>query len=243
MSNTAVPPSKARASRIRPAPPRGRSFLYVRITHTLTLTSRMGHGAVPCWPDIAGEFPDRARAVAMVARLPMLLPLGQLAVAQMNRKRALLGIDLDHVAVAQQPDRAAHRCFRTDVTDAETPRCTRKPAIGDQRHLVSHALAVKGSRGGQHLAHPGTAARSLVADHQDLAFLIAPLGDSLKTGLLAVEAAGRPGEFQILHAGDLHDRPVRREIALEPHHAAGRAERPVGRMHHILLVVPRDAAE
>ena len=69
--------------------------------------------------------------------------------------------------------------------------------------------------------------------------------DRLEAGLLAVEAAGRTAEDLLVgrHAGDLHDRAFGREVAPEPHDAAGGRDRLVRRMDHVLVVVPLHRGE
>src|SRR3546814_19677534 len=77
--------------------------------------------------------------------------------------RSLLGIDGDDVAVLEQADRAADRRLRPDVADAEAARGAGEAPVGDQRHLVAHALAVDRRGSGQQLAHAGAALGARVA--------------------------------------------------------------------------------
>src|SRR6516164_10085450 len=149
------------------------------------------------------------------ARLPRPPPLSQLSLAQTHVYRALLRVDRDRVAVADQADRPADRRLGPDMADAEAVGGAREPAVGQERHLVADTLAVEGRGRRQHLAHPGTAARPLIADDDDVALLVAALVDRLKRVLLAVEAQCRTAEAQIGHAGDLDDRPLRRKVARE----------------------------
>src|SRR6478609_9161300 len=115
-------------------------------------------------------------------------------------------VDFDDVAIAQQRDRTADRSFGTDMADAETARRAGEAPVGDQRDLAAHALAVKRSRGLEHLAHAGTAARPLIADHQHFAFAIGLVLDGLEALFFVVEAARRTREAQLAHARDFHDR-------------------------------------
>ena len=149
-----------------------------------------------------------------------------------------VGVDLDDVAVADQPDRAADRRLRPDMADAEAARRAGETAVGDQRDFVARALAVKRGRRRQHLAHAGAAARALVADDQHVAFLVFACLHRVEAGFLAVEAARRAGELQLLHAGDLHDRAFGREIAFQADDAAGRRQRLVGRADDVLVGIP-----
>src|ERR1700679_3987789 len=114
------------------------------------------------------------------------------------------------------------------MTDTEPAGRTGEPAVGDQRDLAAHALPGQRRRGREHFPHARAATWPLIADHEDLALLVGPLLDRLEGILFTIEAAGRTGKFQIRHARDLHDRALRREIALQADHAAGDGDRLVG---------------
>ena len=118
-----------------------------------------------------------------------------------------------------------------DMADAEAAGGAGEAAVGDQRHLLAHALA--GERRGrrQHLAHAGAADRALVADDDDVALVVGALLHRGEGVLLALEDPRRAGEdlLGLAHAGDLHDRALGREVALEPDDAAGRRDRRVDR--------------
>ena len=64
------------------------------------------------------------------------------------------------VALFDQGDRSACDRFGGDVADAEAPGGAGEPAVRDQGDLLAEALAGDGGRRGEHLAHPGTAARA-----------------------------------------------------------------------------------
>src|SRR6516165_11445071 len=129
--------------------------------------------------------------MVVATRLPRPVPLGQLGIAQCYVDRALLCVDRDRLAVADQTDRPADRGLRPDMADAEAVRGAREPPICQQRHPVADTLAVECRGRRQHLAHPGTAARPLIADDDDVALLVAALVDRLEGVLLAVEAQCR----------------------------------------------------
>jgi hypothetical protein len=109
------------------------------------------------------------------------------------------------------------------MAHAEAARRAREAAIGDQRDLLAHALTGQGRGRGQHLAHPRAALRPLVADDDDLAFLVAAVLHGLEGVLLAFEDPRGAGEDLVLRrdARDLHDGPVGREVALQADDAAG----------------------
>src|ERR1700730_4552994 len=169
------------------------------------------HGALLGVADGLGIAPDRARLVFVLARLPALAALGELGVAQGDVDGALIGVDGDDVAVADQRDRAADSRLGPDMADAEAARRAREAAVGDERDLAAGALAVERRRRRQHLAHAGTAARPLVADDEDVPLLVLPLLDAGEALFLAVEAARRTREAQLAHAGDLDDGALRRK--------------------------------
>ena len=63
----------------------------------------------------------------------------------------------------------------------------------------------------QHLLHPGSADRALVADDDDVAGDDPLVADRLVAGGLGVEDAGRAAVEPSLVAGELHDAAVGRE--------------------------------
>ena len=80
------------------------------------------------------------------ARLPAPGAVRELGRGELDVERAGLGVDVDDVAVLEQADRAADRRLGADMADAEAARGAREAAVGDQRHLVAHALAVDAPR-------------------------------------------------------------------------------------------------
>src|SRR5258705_5748491 len=165
-----------------------------------------------------------------LARLPFGFALSQLRIGQLYVKCPDVGVDFDDIAVAQQRDRAADRRFRPDMADAEAAGGPGEPAVGDQRDLAAHALPGQRRSGREHFAHAGTAARPLIADHDDLAFFVGLLLHRLEGVLFAIETARRAGKFQIRHARDLHDRALRREISLQADDTPGYGDRLVDRL-------------
>src|SRR5258706_11332002 len=110
-----MPPHLPRAGtrRSRSAPSK------IRVAVDLGLGAGMRHRALLGVADRLGVAPQRARLVLVLARLPRLLALGQLGVAELDIERARLGVDRDHVAVLQERDRSADRGLRPDMADAE----------------------------------------------------------------------------------------------------------------------------
>src|SRR5579863_2399347 len=109
------------------------------------------------------------------ARPPFGLALGEFCVSQFYVKGPGDSVDLDSVTIAQQCDRAADGRFRPDMADAESAGGARKAAVGDQGDLAARSLTRQRCRRRKHFTHSRTAARPLVTDDDDLAFLIGPL--------------------------------------------------------------------
>src|SRR3954466_3041374 len=202
--------------------------LDVRIALFLVRTARMGHSPVHRRPNLLGIFPQRTRRVISLSRRPLGFTIGKFGVGQFHVKTTDLGVDLDDVTILQQRDRAADRRLRPDMADAETTGGAGEPAVGDQGDLAAHPLPGQSRRGREHLPHPGTTARPLVADHDDLALLVGLLLDRLEGVFLAIETARRTGKFQLRHARDFHDRTLWSEITLQPDNASRDGDRVVG---------------
>src|SRR5712691_474006 len=178
-----------------------RMALDIRIGLLLRLATRMGDGAVDRRANLFRVFPQVAGSKIVIARLPAFFAAGELLGGQLYVERALLGVELDDVTVLHQRDRPADRGLGADMADAETARRARETAVGDQRHLAAHALAVKRRGGGEHLTHAGAALRALVADDKHFAFLVFAALHRLEAGFLAVETARGAREFEPAHAG------------------------------------------
>src|SRR5262245_13536605 len=228
--------------RPRPITTTRASWSDVRIALLFCQPARMRHGARHRRTHLLGVLPQVTRSELFFRRLPLRLAADQLLVRQVYRYRAGFGVEGDDVAILQEPDRAADRCLGPDVADAEATCGAGEASVGDQRHLRSHALAVQGGGGRQHLAHAGTPSGSLVADDEDVALTIGAVLHRRKRVFLAVEAARGPAELEVFESGNLHDRTFRREVALEADDSAGRRHRLVGRMDDVLVGIPFHAA-
>src|SRR6185437_13690625 len=77
-------------------------------------------------PDELGVFPDRTGIVIRLPWLPGRLPFGQFGRGQGHVDGALVGVDDDLVAVAQQADRSADCRLRPDMANAEATRGARE---------------------------------------------------------------------------------------------------------------------
>src|SRR5438067_12917373 len=129
-----------------------------------------------------------------LTRPPFSFTLGELCVGQLYVKSSGNCVDFDGIAVLQERDRPAHGRFRPDMADTESSSSAREPAVGDQRDLAAHALPGQRRRGREHFPHAGTAARSLIANDNDLAYLVGFLLDRLEGVVFPIEAPGRAGK-------------------------------------------------
>ena len=165
------------------------------------------------------------------------------ASAHVEIDRAGRGVDGDDVAVAHQRDRPAFRRLGADMADAEAARRAREAPVGDQRDFLAHALAVERGGGRQHLAHARAALGAFVADDDDRAFLDLARLDGREAIFLAFEHLRRAAELQPLHAGDLDDRAVGRQRAAQADDTAGRGDRRLHVVDHLLVGVPGDLVD
>src|SRR5436190_8307722 len=140
-----------------------------------------------------------------LTRPPFSFTLGELCIGQLYVKSSRDGIDFDGIAVLQERDRPAYGRFGPDMADTEPSSSAREAAVGDQRDLAAHALPGQRRRGREHFPHAGAAARTLIANDDDLAFFVGFLLDRLEGVFLPIEAPRRAGKFQVRHARDLHD--------------------------------------
>ena len=158
------------------------------------------------------------------ARLPGGAPARELGGVEQQRRACARSPSIaDPVAVAHQRDRPAERCLGADVADHQAARRAREAAVGEERDLLAHALAVDERGDAEHLAHAGAAARAFVADHEHVALAIVARADGGEGVLLALEDARRALEHARRQAGDLDQRAVGCEVALQHDDAAGRA--------------------
>ncbi len=120
------------------------------------------------------------------------------------------------------------------MTDGEAAGCARETAVSEQRHRVAEAGADDRRGHREHLAHPRTAGRSLVADDHHVARLDGLLLDRLEGLLLAVEHPRGAPMLRALGARQLEHAAFRREIAEQDDQAAVRLDRSIDRPDHFL---------
>src|SRR5262249_2497356 len=170
--------------------------------------ARMRYGSAARVADLLGIFPQIARGEIRRPHLPAGAARVELGLVELDVERALVGVDVDDVAVADERNRAADGRLGPDMADAEAARCAGKPSVRNGADLAAHALAVQGRSGGQHFPHARPAFGALVADHQHVAFPVLTRLDGFETRFFVVETPSRTGEPEVLQAGDLYDRAL-----------------------------------
>src|SRR3569832_385089 len=117
------------------------------------------------------------------------------------------------------------------MSDQQAGGAAGEAAGGDQGAGFAEALRLQIAGRVEHLLHARPAARSLIADDDDVAGLDLVAEDRLDGSALALEDAGRTGELQdrLVDAGGLHDAAVERQVALQHGKAAVLRERRLGR--------------
>ncbi len=150
-----------------------------------------------------------------------------------EREPAGFCIDDDAIAVPDQRQRSADPCFRRDIADHHAAGGAGEAAIGEQRDLLAHALPVDQRGHRKHLAHARPALGTFVANHQHFALRIRARRNHGGAVFLAVEHARPAAELQVLESGDLDERAIGREVALEHHQSAGVHDRRLA--HHLAV--------
>ena len=145
------------------------------------------------------------------------------------------GIDGDHVTVFECGNGAVVRRFRASVANAQAARGAGEAAIGQQCHLVAHALAVKQGGNAQHLAHAGAALGAFVADHQHIAGLVLHGLHGVLRFFFRVENPRRALVHQRLEACGLEQSAIRAQITLEHGQPAVWRDRVAGLAHHFTI--------
>jgi len=184
----------------------------------------MGDGAEIGLPDELGVFGEEPALVTWRRRPPRGTPCIQLTLSGDQVHAPVGEVDANPVAVADQGERAADRRLRRHVADADAAGGAREAAIGDERHLLPHLLAVDDRRHPEHLAHPRAADRAFIAYDQHLAGLIGERLDGTDAIFLALEDAGRSLMDEDREAGHLDQRSIGAEITFEHREAAIRCQ-------------------
>src|SRR6266850_702356 len=179
--------------------------------------SPMGYGAAVGGADLGRIFLQypRQRALGRLRRAAL-----EFGLRHLERQRAGGRVDADAIAVLHQTERPAGGGLRRDVADHHPARGARVAAVGQERHLLTHPLAVNKGGDAEHLAHARPALRAFVADHEHLSRLIGAAFDDIGARLLGIEHARPALERERLESGDLDERAFRREVPLQYDDAA-----------------------
>jgi len=119
---------------------------------------------------MGGVFGQHASAVTGLGLLPFCQSRGDFFFRDTKGERVIDGVNCDGVSVFYDGQRAAVECLGSDVTDHETVRAAGEASVGDERDILAETASHHGTGGGKHFAHAGSAARSLVADDDHVAF-------------------------------------------------------------------------
>ena len=95
----------------------------------------------------------------------------ELAFIDYDINLAVREINPEPVALSQEADGATLGRFGGNVADAGARGAATKAAIGDERYLVSQTHSDNVACGREHLLHPRAAARTFIADNDDIAGL------------------------------------------------------------------------
>src|SRR5215467_11271074 len=96
--------------------------LNIGIAGHFHLGAGMGDGTSARRPNLVLVFPQGAAPKRRRLWLPLLCPAVELVLAQLDVERSLLGIEDDHVAVAEEPDRTADGGLGPNMSDAKSAR-------------------------------------------------------------------------------------------------------------------------
>ena len=140
-------------------------------------------------------------------------------------EHARVGVDRDHVAVADGGERTAAGRLGRHVADHQPARRAREAAVGDERDRLAEPDADHRGGDAQHLAHARPAGRALVADDEHVARRDRARAHRGDAGRLVVEHARRPGLARALGAGELDEAALGREVAAQRAQRAARLVR------------------
>src|SRR6516162_1481366 len=84
----------------------------------------MGDGACPRRSNLVRIFPQRSALKRSRLRTPLFRAAVELGLGQFDVESPLLGIEHDHVAVADKPDRTADGSLGPNMAYAKAARCT-----------------------------------------------------------------------------------------------------------------------
>ena len=98
------------------------------------------------------------------------------------------------------------------MTNDEPMAAAGEASVGDQCHLAPEAATAEGAGGAEHLAHPRTALRPLVADDDHVPGPHPPARIAAVARSSPSNTRARPRKRSALLAGDLGDRALRGEL-------------------------------
>ena len=103
-------------------------------------------------------------------------------------------VDVNHITVANQSQRAAFICFGAYVADGKAAGGAAEAAVGNQCQRFAQTLAQDGSHEGLHMGHSGASLGTLVADDDHVACHDLVAENGVPCFILAVIAFGGAAE-------------------------------------------------
>src|SRR3984893_13876966 len=91
----------------------------IRIAPLLALATRMGNGAIARVAHLVRVLPEITGPEQLRPRLPCRPALAELGGGELHTERALVGVELDDVAVLEKRDRPADGGLRTHMDNAK----------------------------------------------------------------------------------------------------------------------------
>jgi len=164
---------------------------------------------------VAGVFGQHTPGVARLGGFPGGFAFLYFGGGDFQRQEAFFRVDGDGVAIFDKGDRPAHVGLGGDVANDKAVAAAGEPAVSNEGDVLAQALAHDGGGGGEHFAHAGTAAGSLVADDDDITFDNGAIEDGGHGEFLGVEDAGAAGELQTFLAGDFGHGPLDGQVAAQ----------------------------
>src|SRR5919204_5695823 len=171
------------------------------------------HGSFGGGRDVRRVARQDAGRVARGRRHECSKTRAELVIGEHDAQLAGGDVDLDDIPVLERGDWPATLRLGCHVSDHQSVRRAREAAVGDERNVVAQTLADEGGGDMQHLAHPRSAGRALVADHHYVSRADRTRLHRREARLLRVEETSRAAVEQTLVPGELHDAALGREIA------------------------------
>src|SRR5262245_61655445 len=180
----------------------------------------IGHGPKRSRRHLGSIFRQHPATVARFWAPPSLQSRANLILGNAEIDRPGFRVDRDRVSIPHNREWPSIERLWRDVTHHEAMGASGETSVGNQRDVFAQATPHHGACRREHFAHARSAARTLIANHDDIAFFDVALEDRPHGGLLAVKDPGLPAESLPFLAADLCDGASGCEIAPKNHQMA-----------------------